>query len=100
MILVFHISSEFKFYETSFLGTMALWQGVTFFFVLSGFILTHVHPQLTSFKEVKQFFIARFARIWPTLALTVLLCLAIRFHGDVNAAGGWLLLFLNIAGFQ
>jgi peptidoglycan/LPS O-acetylase OafA/YrhL len=100
MILLFHIASEFKFYDTTFLHFAALWQGVTFFFVLSGFILTYVHPALRSFTDVKRFLFARFARIWPTMALTVLLCLVVHFHGDVNAAGGWTLLIVNIIGLQ
>jgi peptidoglycan/LPS O-acetylase OafA/YrhL len=40
-------------------------QGVSFFFVLSGFILTYVYPQLEGFAAVRKFWRARVARIWP-----------------------------------
>jgi peptidoglycan/LPS O-acetylase OafA/YrhL len=42
-----------------------LGQGVSFFFVLSGFILTYVYPKLESWQVIKQFWRARIARIWP-----------------------------------
>jgi peptidoglycan/LPS O-acetylase OafA/YrhL len=42
-----------------------LGQGVSFFFVLSGFILTYVYPRLDSWTDIRQFWRARFARIWP-----------------------------------
>jgi peptidoglycan/LPS O-acetylase OafA/YrhL len=41
------------------------YQGVTFFFVLSGFILTYSYPVLAEKKDVLNFWLARFARIWP-----------------------------------
>jgi peptidoglycan/LPS O-acetylase OafA/YrhL len=47
--------------------------GVSFFFVLSGFILTHVYPRLNGAADRGRFLLARFARIWPTHALTLLL---------------------------
>jgi peptidoglycan/LPS O-acetylase OafA/YrhL len=40
-------------------------QGVSFFFVLSGFILYFVYPQLPDFTAVRKFWQARVARIWP-----------------------------------
>jgi peptidoglycan/LPS O-acetylase OafA/YrhL len=40
-------------------------QAVSFFFVLSGFILTYVHPELPERRHVLQFWRARFARIYP-----------------------------------
>lgn len=40
-------------------------QGVSFFFVLSGFILLYVYPELKTFPEIIKFWRARFARIWP-----------------------------------
>jgi peptidoglycan/LPS O-acetylase OafA/YrhL len=39
-------------------------QGVSFFFVLSGFILTYVYPTLQDIGK-RRFLLARFARIWP-----------------------------------
>lgn len=40
-------------------------QAVTFFFVLSGFILTYVYPDLSDAVKTKAFLIKRFARLWP-----------------------------------
>ncbi len=45
--------------------------GVTLFFVLSGFILAYNYPEV---KSAKEFWIARFARIYPVYALSLLLC--------------------------
>jgi peptidoglycan/LPS O-acetylase OafA/YrhL len=39
--------------------------GVSFFFVLSGFILTHVYEGLATWRERGRFLRARFARLWP-----------------------------------
>jgi peptidoglycan/LPS O-acetylase OafA/YrhL len=56
---------------------VGLWQGLTCFFVLSGFILTYVHPVLKTQKEVVGFLQARFARIWPSYACSLLFYIAI-----------------------
>jgi peptidoglycan/LPS O-acetylase OafA/YrhL len=53
-----------------------LGQGVSFFFVLSGFILAYVYPQLSSGSEVRGFFVARIARIWPAYLATLLFAFA------------------------
>ncbi|PBC09310.1 acyltransferase [Mesorhizobium sp. WSM3859] len=53
--------------------------GVSFFFLLSGFILTHSYfGKMSDWHEVRRFAIARFARIYPVylLALAVALPLA------------------------
>ena len=57
-------------------------QGVSFFFVLSGFILAYVYPQLPHGKAVGTFWRARIARIWPAHFASFLL--------------GWLLLDYKI----
>ncbi|HEX6528263.1 MAG TPA: acyltransferase family protein, partial [Burkholderiales bacterium] len=56
-----------------------LGQGVSFFFVLSGFILTYVYPSLDAGREVRRFWLARFARIWPAYLATFLLAFALLF---------------------
>ena len=60
-----------------FLNGVQLALGVSFFFVLSGFILTHVHHDLSGPEQIKKFYVSRIARIWPThlftFALVILL---------------------------
>jgi peptidoglycan/LPS O-acetylase OafA/YrhL len=48
-------------------------QGVSFFFVLSGFILTYVYPTLSGFDAVRRFWRARVARIWPAHAAALVI---------------------------
>lgn len=52
-------------------------QAVSFFFVLSGFILTYVYRDFNAPGSVRRFFIARFARVWPLHCATLLLTLFI-----------------------
>jgi peptidoglycan/LPS O-acetylase OafA/YrhL len=58
--------------------------GVTFFFVLSGFILTYVYSETlgrsTSRAELVSFAVARFARIYPIHIVGVLLALGMFVH--------------------
>ncbi len=51
--------------------------GVAFFFVLSGFILTYTYGTLATVTDARNFWAARFSRIWPTHALTFLMCVAL-----------------------
>lgn len=52
---------------------LPLGQGVSFFFVLSGFILTYVYPSLPDTREIVGFWRARVARIWPAHIASFLL---------------------------
>jgi peptidoglycan/LPS O-acetylase OafA/YrhL len=40
-------------------------QGVSYFFVLSGFVLTYVYPSLPNWTARRNFLVARIARLWP-----------------------------------
>ena len=51
----------------------AIGQGVSFFFVLSGFILAYAYPRLEGHREVLTFLRARIARIWPAHGATLVL---------------------------
>jgi peptidoglycan/LPS O-acetylase OafA/YrhL len=51
-------------------------QGVSFFFVLSGFILTYRYPLLRDWPEIRRFWLARFARIWPAHATSLVIVVA------------------------
>ena len=54
-----------------------LGQGVSFFFILSGFILAYVYPRLDGVAEVRKFWLARFARIWPAYVVTFVFAYAL-----------------------
>ena len=62
-VFIHHIGGKFGFQPNGYsIGSLA----VTFFFVLSGFILTYVyHDRLNNFGDLKRFAFNRFARIWP-----------------------------------
>lgn len=53
--------------------TFALQQGVSIFFVLSGFILAYSYPKLSNLQEVGRFLLARFARLWPLHITAIIL---------------------------
>lgn len=55
----------------------SLGQGVSVFFVLSGFVLTYRYPVLADGAAVRRFWVARIARIWPAHAVILLLLLAV-----------------------
>jgi peptidoglycan/LPS O-acetylase OafA/YrhL len=57
--------------------SLTLDQGVSFFFVLSGFILAYNYPTLNSRESVWMFYAARFARVWPVHIATILVTLAV-----------------------
>src|SRR5688500_9857004 len=60
-IVLFHCDGVFGLGK----GGFALLQGVSFFYVLSGFILARVYPRLAGRAAVFAFWRARVARIWP-----------------------------------
>jgi peptidoglycan/LPS O-acetylase OafA/YrhL len=64
-MIVVHHSRGVLWLTNDDLRHFALDQAVSFFFVLSGFVLTHVYPRLNKPSFVGQFYIMRFARIWP-----------------------------------
>ena len=51
--------------------------GVSFFFVLSGFILTYTYPAFETSDAVVRFWVARFARVWPVHAVTAVIALTV-----------------------
>jgi peptidoglycan/LPS O-acetylase OafA/YrhL len=74
MIFAFHLR-EYAPSEAAVAWGPATYHGVSFFFVLSGFVLTHVYAG----REVsrRQFYLARIARIVPLHLATLLLLLAV-----------------------
>jgi peptidoglycan/LPS O-acetylase OafA/YrhL len=74
MIVAFHSVNAFGIGDNRKIP-FALGQGVSFFFVLSGFILTYVYPSLSGRHRIRNFYVARIARIWPAHFVTFLLLL-------------------------
>jgi peptidoglycan/LPS O-acetylase OafA/YrhL len=66
MIFIGHTTALAPANRPNYTDGFALWQGVSFFFVLSGFILAYVYPNIKSPAQAGRFLLARFARIWPT----------------------------------
>ncbi len=75
-LLIFHIAGSFNCYDKFWENGLAWGQTVTFFFVLSGFILAYVYPKLENASQSDRFLLARIARIWPTHVVGFLLAIA------------------------
>lgn len=73
-------------------------QAVSFFFVLSGFILAWVYPALDG-PGVKSFLLARFARIWPAHLAALLLVLLLVPPGErfLHETTRWWMLAANLS---
>lgn len=69
MILLHHTQGLFPWGEFARVGVYS--QGVSFFFVLSGFILTHVYSARPT--GTGRFLLARAARLWPVHLVTLVL---------------------------
>lgn len=84
LVVVQHGYGEFETLRTIFIG-FPVNGGVSFFFVLSGFILAYAHPRLPSLSSAVDFWVKRFARIWPVhIAALIVLVISI----GVGAPGG------------
>jgi peptidoglycan/LPS O-acetylase OafA/YrhL len=64
---------------------------MSFFFVLSGFILVYVYPSFDRISDIRRFWVARFARLWPVhfaafLLLVVLLHKGLSWRAVLNLA--------------
>ncbi|SBT03391.1 Acyltransferase 3 (fragment) [Candidatus Accumulibacter aalborgensis] len=76
MIVIHHTISYGLFGLSEPQGQASKWgQGVSFFFVLSGFILAYVYPKLETWPEIRRFLLARIARVWPALAFSFIFAL-------------------------
>src|ERR1700722_14075230 len=78
MVVCMHSNATLRY--SSFLTHFALSHGVSLFFILSGFILTYVYPELSKAKIFK-FIKSRFARIWPA-HITALIVLIVVIPSD------------------
>ena len=74
---------------------------VGFFFLLSGFILTHVYQAGIPKNDRPRYVIARFARIWPVHAACLVLFLGLVLDNHLPDTGaGWLRLLAQFALVQ
>ena len=95
-IVLHHMRGTFGF-PTDVLTQVPLGNGVSFFYVLSGFILTYVYHDAGGSTARGKFLLARFARVWPLHLVTfVLICLVISPVSQVGTEDGLLAAFLNL----
>jgi len=74
MIVTLHSAGLFGF-DVNIAHSFIFGQAVSFFFVLSGFVLAYVYPTFETYRDVLQFWRARFARIYPAHLATFLLAI-------------------------
>ena len=86
VVFVHHLGGKFGFGMNGYsIGSLA----VTFFFVLSGFILTYVyHDRLQSSGDLKRFFFNRFARIWPLHVVCLFIAAGVVSKGHIGTEIG------------
>ena len=75
------------------------YQAVSFFFVLSGFILAYVYPSLETRESIKKFYVSRFARIWPLHATTLVIAVLFFFDRYAYLAKNEKTVFLLYSSF-
>jgi peptidoglycan/LPS O-acetylase OafA/YrhL len=74
---------------------------VSFFFVLSGFILTYVYGAELERRDIPRFWLARWARIWPLhIACLLAAILLAPHHNFPTDAEGWRRLATHVALLQ
>jgi len=75
MIVLGHANHDFGSFGIA--STFPLNQGVSFFFVLSGFVLAYAYPELSNRRQRARFIWARFARIWPAYFTSLVIMLLV-----------------------
>jgi peptidoglycan/LPS O-acetylase OafA/YrhL len=78
-VALYHFVRPFSLWGVLAGAMMSGYTGVSFFFVLSGFVLTYAHaPEYErGRRDYKKFLVARFARIYPVYLLAMLVALAL-----------------------
>ncbi len=101
MIVLVHINPVFG--SMGLATSLPLDQGVSFFFVLSGFILAYNYPVLVGEKDILAFLKARIARIWPAHLAAIALLVVLTAHlnvGRESIASAAFAAFANLFLFQ
>lgn len=75
-IVLHHIAGRI-YVPAEWVAGWSLSQGVTVFFVLSGFILAYQHPERSTWTSARRFWQARLARIYPSHLVTLLAAWAV-----------------------
>ncbi|HDL8028536.1 TPA: acyltransferase, partial [Yersinia enterocolitica] len=82
MIVIGHVHPLFG--SLGITDNFVLSQGVSFFFILSGFILAYNYRTFQDNKSVKRFLVARFARIWPLHIATLTIWITLFYPNIIN----------------
>ncbi len=82
MIVIGHVHPLFG--SLGITDNFVLSQGVSFFFILSGFILAYNYRAFQDNKSVKRFLVARFARIWPLHIATLTIWITLFYPNIIN----------------
>jgi peptidoglycan/LPS O-acetylase OafA/YrhL len=81
LIVLFHCPGLLGYQNTGLMQFAG--HAVCYFFILSGFVLTH-HYQFDNVRQFLRYIGARFARIWPCYAASVILCFFLRQEMHAN----------------
>lgn len=84
LIVIWHMRGHFGIPAQLGQKSWFLAHGVSFFFVLSGFILMYVYPQLEGTSARLRFLLARFARIWPAHLLALVAAAVLVSHQQLD----------------
>lgn len=89
LIVIYHSLPVFGF-PNAVADRLHFANAVSFFFVLSGFILAYVYPSLPTWRQKRRFLIARFARIWPAhVAAGILIVLLVPLAWNFPRGFSW-----------
>ncbi len=87
LVALFHLNLYSAIYSLDFIRNAFLF--VDFFFVLSGFVITHSYgDRLKTFDELRSFAIRRFGRLWPLHVVVLVAFLVVESGKAVLAARG------------
>jgi peptidoglycan/LPS O-acetylase OafA/YrhL len=87
LVAIFHLNILSAIYSLDFVRNAYLF--VDFFFVLSGFVITHSYgDRLGNLESVRAFVIRRFGRLWPLHVVVLLAMVVVESGGAISAARG------------